>query len=125
LEQSVFQKINAYRVSKGLPALILNAAISNIARAHSENMAKGVVPFGHTGFETRIQTIAQTLSYRGAGENVASNWGFSDPAGWAVDHWILSPPHLASIVGNFRLTGIGVAKDSKGEVFFTQIFWQD
>jgi uncharacterized protein YkwD len=123
IEQSVFQKINTYRASRGLPALTLNSTISDIARIHSQNMASGATPFGHMGFETRVQTIAQTLPYYGARENVASNWGYSDPAATAVDSWLNSAPHLASIVGNFNLTGIGVAIDGKGEVFFTEIFW--
>ncbi|MGZ5045076.1 MAG: FG-GAP-like repeat-containing protein [Methylobacter sp.] len=123
IEQSVFQQINAYRASQGLPALTLNATIiSEQARIHSQNMASGIVPFGHTGFETRIQTIAQTIPYRSAAENVAANQGYSDPASTAVTGWLNSPGHLANIVGNYQLTGIGVAKSSTGQIYFTQIF---
>jgi uncharacterized protein YkwD len=86
-------------------------------------MASGTVAFGHTGFETRIQTIAQTISYRSVSENVAANKGYSDPAATAVAGWLNSPGHHANIVGNYRLTGIGVAKSSTGQIYFTQIFW--
>lgn len=124
LEQSVHQKINAYRASRSLPALALNATISNVARIHSQNMASGSVPFGHQGFDARVQTLSQTFTFRSAGENVAFNQGYSDPVAVAVNGWLNSPGHLNNIVGSFNLTGIGVARNSIGEYFFTQIFWR-
>ncbi|MER3590353.1 MAG: alkaline phosphatase, partial [Mastigocladus sp. ERB_26_1] len=33
-----------------------------------------------------------------------------------------SPDHLINIKGNYNMTGIGVATNSKGEVYLTQIF---
>ena len=124
LEQSVHQKINAYRASRTLPALALNATISNVARSHSQNMATGRVPFGHQGFDARVQTVSRTFTLRTAGENVAYNQGYSDPAAAAVNGWLKSPGHLNNIVGTYNLTGIGVARNSNGEYFFTQIFWR-
>lgn len=121
IEQSVLQQINAYRVSQGQPALTLNETISEQARIHSQHMASGTIAFGHTGFEIRIQTIAQTIPYRSISENVATNQGYSDPASTTVAGWLKSSGHLANIVGNYRLTGIGVAKNSAGQFYFTQI----
>jgi uncharacterized protein YkwD len=123
LELSVHQKINAYRASRSLPALALNATISNVARSHSQNMASGSMPFGHQGFDARVQTLSGTFTLRSAGENVAYNQGYSDPAAAAVNGWLTSPGHLNNIVGSYNLTGIGVARKSNGEYFFTQIFW--
>lgn len=120
LEQSVFNQINNYRATQGLPALTRNAAIDNQARIHSQNMANGTVPFGHTGFPERVKAIG--IPYRAAGENVAYNQGYSDPATIAVQGWLKSPGHLANIRGNYDKTGIGVAKNSRGEIYFTQIF---
>jgi len=122
MERSVLQQINSYRVYQGLPQLALNTTISEQARIHSRNMASGIVPLGHTGFETRIQAIAQTIPYKNISENIAINQGYSNPATTAVMGWLKSPRHLANIVGNYRLTGIGVAKNSAGKVYFTQIF---
>ncbi|MCK7576832.1 MAG: CAP domain-containing protein [Chromatiales bacterium] len=119
----MFQKVNAYRQSRGLSALTIHSRITEQARIHSQNMAAGTVSFGHDGFSNRVQIISQTLSFGGAGEIVASNWGYSDPASTAVNGWLNSAPHLANIVGNFQLTGIGVAKSRNGEYFFTEIFW--
>jgi uncharacterized protein YkwD len=124
LEQSVHQKINAYRASQSLPALALNATISQTARIHSQNMASGSVPFGHQDFDTRVQTLSQTFTFSSVGENVSYNQGYSDPVAIAVNGWLNSPGHLNNIVGSFNLTGIGVASNNKGEYFFTQIFWR-
>ncbi|MEH2191258.1 MAG: CAP domain-containing protein [Nostoc sp.] len=120
LEESAFTQINNYRTSQGLPALARNSAIDNQARIHSQQMANGEVPFGHTGFSERIQAIG--ISYRAAGENVAYNQGYSDPATTAVQGWLKSPGHLANIKGNYDQTGIGVAATNTGKVYFTQIF---
>ena len=120
LERSVFDQINRYRASKGLPKLSLNAKISQQARIHSQNMAKGKVPFSHQGFVKRVGAIP--IPYRSAGENVAFNLGYSDPAQEAVTGWIHSPGHLTNIKGNYNMTGIGVATNSQGKVYLTQIF---
>lgn len=55
-------------------------------------------------------------------ENVTYNQGFSDPVTQAVDGWLKSTGHRQNIEGNFTLTGIGLAKNSSNEYYFTQIF---
>ena len=120
LEKSVFDQINRFRVSNGLPRLHLNAKISRQARIHSLNMAKGKVPFSHLGFKQRVNAI--TIGYSGAAENVASNLGYSDPANQAVVGWLNSPGHLKNLKGHYNLTGIGVVTNTQGEVYLTQIF---
>ncbi|MBD2663496.1 allergen V5/Tpx-1 family protein [Richelia sinica FACHB-800] len=120
LEKSVFEQINQYRAVHGLPKLTLNANISHQARIHSQNMANGKVPFSHNGFEMRVKAIP--LKYNSAAENVAFNLGYSNPAQQAVIGWINSPGHLKNLKGRYNLTGVGVAANSKGEVYLTQIF---
>ncbi len=120
LEKSVFDQINSYRVSKGLSKLTLNANITRQARIHSQNMANGKVPFSHKGFEKRVNSAS--IKYKSAAENVAFNQGYSDPASQAMTGWINSPGHLKNIKGKYNLTGIGVAANSEGEVYLTQIF---
>lgn len=120
LEWSVFQKINKYRISKGLSKLKLNPKISQQARIHSQNMANWRVPFSHNGFKQRVKAIP--LVYTSAAENLAFNQGYPDPAVEAMSGWIKSPSHLKNIVGNYDLTGIGVAANTEGEVYLTQIF---
>lgn len=122
LEQAVYQKINQYRASKGLPALKLAASLTQQARQHSQNMSTGKTAFGHQGFEQRVKEIAKSVPYRGAAENVAYNMGYQDPVAQAVQGWLKSPGHLKNIQGNYGLTGIGVSRNARGEIYFTQIF---
>ncbi len=122
LEQSVYQQINQYRKSQKLKPLTWDSRISQQARLHSEAMASGRVPFGHNGFEKRVEALSKSIAYRAAGENVAYNQGYSKPDQQAVQGWLKSPGHYKNIVGNFDLTGIGVAKNAKGEYYLTQIF---
>ncbi|MGV0024312.1 CAP domain-containing protein [Phormidesmis priestleyi] len=122
MEQSALKQINQYRATRNLPALTLNAAITQQARIHSQNMANGKVPFGHQGFEPRIKEIGKTIALRAAAENVAYNMGYKDPVTQAVQGWLKSPGHLRNIQGQYNLTGIGVSKNAKNEIYFTQIF---
>lgn len=122
LEQSTHNQVNEYRRSLNLPPLELDIRISEQARLHSQAMASGKYPFSHQGFEQRVEAIASTISYRSAAENVAYNQGYTDPVTVAVKGWIDSPGHQKNMVGNFNLTGIGIAKNAQNEYYFTQIF---
>ena len=122
LEQSVHQQINQYRQAHKLPPLTLDPRISEQARAHSQAMASGKVPFSHQGFEQRVKAISRVIPYRASAENVAFNLGYSNPVAQAVQGWIKSPGHRINIEGQYNLTGIGVVKNAKGEYYFTQIF---
>ena len=122
LVQQVHQQVNQYRRSQNLPPLQLNAQISQQAKKHSENMAQDVVKFSHKGFEDRIKALESDISYSQAAENVAQNMGYRDPVSQAVAGWIKSEGHRQNIVGNYNLTGVGIAKNQQGEYYFTQIF---
>lgn len=121
LERSVLQKINQFRQQKGLSSLSLNAAITRQARQHSKDMASCRI-LSHDGFEGRVRTISLKVSYRAAAENVAYNQGFRDPVGQAVNGWLKSSGHFQNIVGNYNMTGIGIAQNAQGSLYFTQIF---
>jgi uncharacterized protein YkwD len=120
LERDAFNRINVYRQGKGLPALVWNEAIAAQARKHSQNMANGSVPFGHQGFADRI--AATKIVYSSAAENVAYNMGYANPAEQAATGWFKSPGHETNIRGNFGLSAVGVAKNAKGQIYFTQLF---
>ena len=120
IEAAVFQKINQYRASQNLPPFTRNSTIDNQARIHSRNMASGKVAFGHDGFSGRV--AATGIAYSRVAENVAYNQGHQDPATQAVQGWLNSSGHLANIRGNYNQTGIGVARNNQGQIYFTQIF---
>ncbi|MGB3404605.1 MAG: CAP domain-containing protein [Microcoleaceae cyanobacterium] len=122
LKQSVFQKVNEYRVSQNLSPLKLDSIVTQPSQQHSQNMATGNVPFSHNGAEQRFDTISNKISYQKIAENVGYNSGYNNPAEKVVEGWIKSDGHRKNMLGDYNLTGIGVAKNDKGEYYFTQIF---
>jgi len=120
LEDQILYYINQHRKAIGKPALQMIDVASKQATIHSVDMAKQKTPFGHEGFESRINTITkQTGNVNAAAENVATG---KLTAQQVVDGWLHSPGHKKNIEGNYNFTGIGVAKDNNGQVFYTQIF---
>ncbi|HEV8050942.1 MAG TPA: CAP domain-containing protein [Parachlamydiaceae bacterium] len=123
LESEVFHLINRHRIANLLKPLKWSSPPAHLAREHSLNMANGAVPFGHQGAELRFDELRNKItSLTSFGENVAYNYGYSQPAQVAVNGWLASPGHYANIMGDYNLAGVGVAKNLKGEYYFTQIF---
>jgi uncharacterized protein YkwD len=120
-ELSIYNRVNQYRQSQNLPPLTVDPFISAQAKAHSEKMAR-VGRIGHEGFNDRVQSVAKEIVYRSAAENVGYSVGYAQPEAIAVEDWIGSPGHQKNMVGRYDLTGIGSAKNARGETYFTQIF---
>jgi uncharacterized protein YkwD len=120
MEQSILYYVNLHRRAIRLASLQLNNSESAIAAQHSRDMATGRTPFGHTGFHERISMLNKQVGpIRVAAENVAYG---QMSAKEVVDGWLGSPGHRRNIEGNFRLTGIGLARDRNGRIYYTQIF---
>jgi len=122
LERAVHELVNRHRRARGLAPLTLDPRISQQARLHSRAMAEGRTRFGHDGFTDRIAALSHVMTCQRTAENVASNRGHRDPAGEAVRGWLESRAHRENIDGPYDLTGVGVARNAAGEVFFTQMF---
>jgi uncharacterized protein YkwD len=121
LELDTYNLVNKYRQTHNLPPLVIDPAISAEAKAHSEQMARSG-NMSHDGFNDRVASVSKTIVYRSAAENVAYNMGYGKPELVAIQGWIESPGHQHNMVGQYDLTGIGVAKNARGEYYFTQIF---
>ena len=120
MENSILYYVNQHRRSLGLAPLEMNRAESSVAAQHSRDMASGKAPFGHTGIPARKNAIARQVGpLMSFGENVAYG---QRSAKEVVDEWLHSPGHRRNIEGNFRLTGIGLARDRQGLIYYTQIF---
>jgi uncharacterized protein YkwD len=120
IEKAILYHVNKYRIHKGLNPLIMNSTISAEARKHSQDMSRHIVKFGHANFLTRIKYIYSRISNcDGGAENVAA---YYKNANIVVQQWLKSPAHKKNIDGNYNMTGIGVARDQKGKLFFTQLF---
>ena len=116
LELSIHNQIDRYRQSLNLPPLTIDPTVSAQARAHSQEMAQAGT-LSHT-----MDSVERQRKYPTAAENIASTQADPQPDLIAVQDWLASPAHKQHILGNYNLTGIGVAKNDRGEYFFTQIF---
>jgi uncharacterized protein YkwD len=121
-EQKIHQLINQYRSSINLPILELDEKISQLAREHSDAMANKKIPLGNCGFKERIRKIALFVPNKAASENVASYEGNLVSEEIVVQFWLKSAKHRKTIQDDYNLTGIGIAKNSDGVYYFTQIF---
>ena len=120
MTKDILYYVNLHRKSIGRKALELNNVESSLAVQHSINMVSYKTPFGHDGLNERAKIISKQLGKISvAAENVASG---DMTAKEVVDGWLNSPGHKRNIEGDFTLTGIGVAKNNKGIIYYTQIF---
>ncbi len=121
IEQEIFKLVNDYRRSVGKADLTWNDVIANEARIHSQDMADGKVPFGHDGFNERIERIKRIFSCHKAAEIIA----LAGTAKEAVNAWIASPEHRVNLEGDYDQSGVGAAMAKSGASFYaTQIFIQ-
>lgn len=116
----LLDEVNKYRQSHHLKPLKMNAYMSQLATQHSVDMATKRMGFGHRGFNTRIKYIYQRIKLcRQGAENVAY---FKVGPRVVVHKWLTSPGHRRNIEGNYNLTGVGIARDKRGWIYYTQIF---
>jgi uncharacterized protein YkwD len=125
-ERRAFDLINAARRARGESALVWDAELTRVARQHSENMARQNF-FDHVDPQGgNIATRAReggVCGWSAIGENIAYNSGYDDPAGFAVERWLISSKHRANLMRTgFTHSGVGVARSADGRVFFTQVF---
>ncbi len=120
IQNAILIHINEYRQKHGLSPLKMDNKIVKEARNHSLDMANHRMPFGHKYFNSRIDRLHAQIKNSNAGaENVAYNYKDAQDV---VNNWVRSPGHKRNIEGNYNLTGIGIARDKKGKIYFTQIF---
>ena len=86
-------------------------------------MAMGEVDLGHDGFSERYEMARTVAILSSAGENVGMNFAVQDPVNNAMDNWLDSDGHRQNIEGDFNLTGVGIARNELGAIYFTQLFF--
>lgn len=120
IQNAILYHINDYRQKHGMSKLIMDERIVQEAKIHSQDMARHAMPFGHKHFLKRVNHLHAKIKNSGAAaENVAYNYKDAQDV---VKNWLRSPGHKQNIDGNYNLTGIGIARDTKGKIYFTQIF---
>ena len=118
-ENDLVNRINAYRVSKGLNALETVNHISYKSLEHNDYMIVNNV-VNHDFFDARANNIKQVLGAVRVGENVAYN--FSTPNA-ALNAWINSPGHKENLEGDYTHFGVSIKiNPANGKKYFTNIF---
>jgi uncharacterized protein YkwD len=100
--------INAQRVASGLKKVSTNATLRKAGRAQSMGMARGA-RFAHS-------TPLAWANGRAAAQNIAYAPSTTD----AFQAMMASPEHRANLMGAaWRQTGVGVARNCEGTLYFT------
>lgn len=117
--QAVLSQVNAARAQNGLRALTLNANMNRAAAVRAAELAQS---FSHTrpnGSRGMTALNEAGVSYRTAGENIASG---QQTAQAVVSAWMNSSGHRANILSaSFGRMGVGQATIG-GRTYWVQLF---
>ena len=121
-QQQVLELVNVERTKRGLSALTLDSKLSSVSTKKSQDMIDKNY-FNHTSptYGSPFDMMKKFgISYRTAGENIAK--GQRTPQE-VMNAWMNSSGHRANILNaNFTKLGVGIAKDSNGRLYWTQMF---
>ncbi|MFL0251805.1 CAP domain-containing protein [Clostridium neuense] len=121
-ENEVAKLVNVERSKVGLPPLKLNWELSRVARVKSQDMSdKNYFSHNSPTFGSTFSLIGKYgIVYSAAGENIA--YGYTTPSA-VMNGWMNSPGHRANILGKqYNQIGVGMVKNSKGQLYWTQVF---
>lgn len=118
----ILSLVNKERAAAGLSQLILDTEVNAAAQLKAEDMAKNRY-FSHNSptYGSAFDMLKnQGISYRTAGENIASEQPTSEAV---MRGWMNSQGHRANILGSsYSRLGVGYAVDSSGKTYWVQIF---
>lgn len=124
-EERVAQLVNVEREKNGLPALLFNKKISDVARVKSKDMADNNY-FSHNSPTYGMagdMLLKFGVTWSAWGENIASGQKTPEEV---VTAWMNSPGHRANILSpDFIYIGVGYCTDSNGKTYWTQLFTGD
>ncbi len=114
-EKSVHKKTNAKRTKRDLVALRKQKCVQRFADRQARRMAEQ-----ERMFHQDLGPVLKRCDLSRVGENVAHGY----PSGKAVvKGWMGSPGHRATILtGQYRLLGVGAARDDDGRWYAAQVF---
>ncbi len=123
-EQGLFDLLNKERAHKDLPALRPNPLLFQAARRHSANMAKQRKMEHLLDGKRPSQRIAAAgYNWAKVSENLAIAEVDEPPLTAIVKGWMDSKTHRENLLDKgVTETGLGIARNDKGEIYYTQVF---
>lgn len=115
-EQAMLDLTNQARADAGLAPLVLDNAVSEIARAWSGSMAASQTLSHNPQFVSQIAAVVS--GWQRIGENVA----YAPTPASAQSGFMGSDGHRANILGDYNRVGVGVVRDSSGRMWVTVNF---
>ena len=120
LEYAVYKQINNHRIKKGLPPLALNSQLIEQARLDSRLLASNRIAFTKEEV-SKTNRALNNISHNGMSTLIAWNQGYINPAQITVDAWLTDRTSINSIEGQYKVTGVGIARNAAGKYYITQI----
>ena len=123
LEEGMLRLVNQHRALKGLPELVLDEKLAEIAREHSTGMAQqGFISHNLPSGDLRSRMSGAGYLHEVVRENVAS----APSIGIAQDALAASPGHEGNMLADdVTRVGIGIARcpdPSSRQLYITEIF---
>lgn len=121
-EQTILELTNEERAREKIGPLVINAVLTRVARAHSANMLRqGEMKHELDGKRPAQRVDEAGYDYKRVAENIAWTDGVSLKE--VMKNWMESKGHRENILNpGFDEIGVGIAKNDKGEMYFTQVF---
>jgi uncharacterized protein YkwD len=123
-EQKLLELTNKQRAKEKLPPLRANPVLFQVARRHSANMAKqSKLEHVLDGKNPAQRVLGAGYDYGKVAENIAMSDMPGAPLTAIMKGWMESKLHRDNLL-NDRVSeiGLGIAKNDKGEQYYTQIF---
>ncbi|SMD05457.1 CAP domain-containing protein [Sporomusa malonica] len=120
-ELQAIDLLNNDREKQGLPRLIADSRLTQVARKHAADMVSKNY-FSHTNLQGQSpfdRLKANGIAYRSAGENIAYNYNIADMEA----AWMKSPGHRANILNSgYTHVGVGLYPGENGTIYGVQLF---
>lgn len=124
-EKQVFDLANVSRVLNGQKPYLWNEKVAEVARKHSQDMAKGDFLGSknpHTNEVLRDRLKKANIEYKKANENIAAE--YFNPIEVHMG-FMNSKPHRSNLFSKeYNNQGVGVASGGTYGVYYTQIFYE-
>jgi uncharacterized protein YkwD len=122
----MFEAINQERAKENLPALELDPVLTELARAHAQDMIDRNY-FSHVtleGLTYRDRLKQEGIELNWVGENFYADSCSEEDIVDCTMNWLMGdPPHRANIMNTrYRLVGIGIARNERGMYMTVQDF---